>query len=860
MSRKVTPLMQQYWEIKSQHLDKVLLFRMGDFFEMFHEDAVTAAPLLNIALTSRNKKAEDNTPMCGVPHHAIATPIAKLLAAGYKVAICDQVEDPKFAKTIVKRAVTRVLSPGMVYDPETLDAQQSNYLCSYDQTNIAFLETTTGEAFYCERKGTQVEWYVQLLKPTELVLSEEVKKQHLIDFGIDGPHLTEHEVSHHLESFLELPEVCQRLTSYVVHMQGKEILNSLRAFELRNFNTRVRLQPNVIRHLEIFETYKGEKRGSLFFAINRTKTASGARLLRDWLSFPLIDREVILQRLNQVEHWRGELSKLKEVRHLFSQMGDIERCLSKIVSPTCGPRDLLSLARSLRSGLSVNALSAPVSVESSLPSPGEEIAAEIERILNPECPSNFKSGGVIGRGYSPQLDELIFLSEEGQELLLEMEAQEKKKTGIPSLKIRYNNVFGYYIEVTKAHSDKVPDHYKRKQTLVNAERYLTQELQELEDKILLARSRRVELEQEIFQQLRGNVLKQAHVLLALARVWSEMDVYTSLAWLSLEHNYQKPSFSEGELHIENGRHPVVEQEVKSPFVPNSLSLGAGDCLLLTGPNMAGKSTLMRQVAVISILAQMGSFVPAQSAHLPIFDGVFTRIGASDYLAEGLSTFMVEMKETAEMLRDATHRSLVVLDEVGRGTSTYDGMALAQSVLEFLMVQKKSITLFATHYHELTQLEESFPQIHNAHMSIVEKSGEIEFLHTLVAQPSNRSYGIQVAQLAGLPAPVVQRAQDLLEKMGDDKLAFQQLSDQQFSHQQLSDQQFSHQQFSQADERGVEGAGRMELDRGKTERSREGTALLQQIEEISLGDMTPLDAMNKIAKWQEELVGEGQGRA
>lgn len=781
--KNLTPLMTQYWEVKNQHPDKVILFRMGDFFEMFHEDARIAAPILNIALTQRNKKSADDTPMCGVPHHSVAGPIMKLLAAGKKIAICDQVEDPKQAKGLVKRAVTRCLSPGMVYDPDTLDQLAANYLCAYDSETVSFLDTSTGEAFfYRETSAGEQRRLMKVLCPRELVLGEGQRAEWLdgqfassldesVTFNqgsnmiLSGHALNESLLSESLrESHRALPLSALRVLSYALSMQGTELSSTLGDFVERRLEKRLVMSPTVLRHLEIFSTYKGDSKGSLFFAINRTKTSAGGRRLKTWLQFPLADENEIHQRLDRLERWTSCLDELQTLRRTLAGMGDVERRLGKISSPSCSPRDVESLKDSLEVGLSIKSF-CDQDVDPSLWQTCSQLTQKIDQILESEAPPNFKDGGIIRRGFDPQLDEWIRLSEDSQTLLAELEAREKVATDISSLKVRYNGVFGFYIEITNAHKTKVPSHYLRKQTLANAERFTTDELIELEKKVLTARTKRLELEREIFVQLRQHILRASADLLILSRVWSELDVVSSLAWLALEYKYCRPKvFANGQLQLKSSRHPVVEQEVHRRFVPNDISLDEGQCLLLTGPNMAGKSTLMRQVAISAILAQVGSFVPAESASMPIFDRIFTRIGASDYISEGLSTFMVEMQETAEMLHDAGARSLVILDEVGRGTSTYDGMCLAQAILEFLVERRQSLTLFATHYHELTQLESRLPRVKNAHMSIVEKSGDIQFLHTLVAGPANKSYGIQVAKLAGLPKEVTQRAQGLLKRI------------------------------------------------------------------------------------------------
>lgn len=748
MSKKETPLMQQYWEIKRGHPDKILFFRMGDFFELFFDDAVTAAPILDITLTSRNKKSEDETPMCGVPHFSVGGHINKLLSRGYKVAICDQIEDPKQAKGIVKRAVTRVLSPGMVYDPEAIDSQAPNYLCSWDDNAVAFLDPTTGECFYyLTAQPSEREGLIQVIRPVEFVL-DPTQQDEKIPFGhktvFDGRSVDD-----------QIPDSARRLRAYAVSMQGNEILQTLLPFEERPLRSRLQLGAITIRHLEIFETYKGAKEGSLFHAIDRTKSSAGARLLKQWLVLPLATQKEIEARHDRVNEWINRSRELETVRAVLGRMGDIERRLGKLSNPNCNARDLMALAQSVQTGLEANTWLKP-------PEQNFETVANLSikvlTTLVDEPSIAKKEGGMIRKGVRPELDHLIDLSTDSQSLLLQMEAREREQTGISSLKIRYNNVFGYYIEVTNVHKDKVPQHYMRKQTLVNAERFITEELQDLERKVLSAKTRRDELEYEVFESLRKECLAATAQFSKAGHYWAEMDVITSLAWLALERKYCRPKFS-NKLHIEMSRHPVIEQFVR--FVPNTVVLTPGQTLLLTGPNMAGKSTLMRQVALTAILAQVGSFVPATSCELPLYDKILTRIGAADALTEGLSTFMVEMVETAEILKSVTPRSLVIMDEIGRGTSTYDGMSLAQAILEKL-AKLGGYVLFATHYHELTCLADEIRSIKNAHMAIREKQGEIQFLHTLTEGPASRSYGIDVASRAGLPSDVITRAKAVLK--------------------------------------------------------------------------------------------------
>lgn len=852
---KLTPLMQQYWDIKSAHEDKIVLFRMGDFFEMFHRDAETAAPVLGIALTARNKKSADETPMCGVPHHSIANSINKLLLQGFKVAICDQIEDPKFAKGLVKRAVTRILSPGVVYDPDTLDAVAPNYLASTDEQHVSFLDATTGEAFFFKvAPGPRRERLIASLQPVEIVSASSGASDASNTVGAapvatsDGPVLSTHDALFDGGELTKAwPESARRLIAYAVHMQGAKVLETLSPFEKRELLDRMDLPPSAIRHLEIFETYRGDRgEGTLYHAINRCKTSAGARLLRQWLQFPLASHDALESRLSEVERWTNSSEELKEMRRVLGGLGDVQRRLAKLGNPNCYPRDLKALAESLRAGLEACSIARNLKWDTALCESAARVAGEIERLIEDEPPAFLKNGGVIRKGVRKELDELIELSTNSQSLILELEAREREATGIPSLKVRFNNVFGYYIEITNTHKDKVPtDRYDRKQTLANAERYLTKELAELESKVLSAQSKRIELETEIFQKLIEQTLKEAQKLLKLANIWAELDVITSFAWLAIEQNYTRPRFTTtntggARLKLKANRHPVIEQALKLPFVANDIELPRNGCLLLTGPNMAGKSTLMRQVACAALMAQIGSFVPAQDAELPLFDRIFTRIGASDFLSEGLSTFMVEMKETAEMLESATEDSLVILDEVGRGTSTYDGMSLAQSILEFLLETKKSMTLFATHYHELTELAQKFPQLFNAHMRIHEKNGakgpEITFLHQLSEGPANKSYGIHVAKLAGLPGSVTKRAGAILKKLESSRMT---VDLRQMSLLGLMDESAPDHNVEEQPQ--IDPAVRAAMDELKSE-----------LEAIDLSRLTPLDALNQIAKWQRSL--------
>ena len=836
---KLTPLMRQYWQIKSLHKDKLLFFRMGDFFEMFHGDAEKAAPILNIALTMRNKKASDETKMCGVPHHSIAGPVGKLLSAGFKVAICDQVESASQASGLVKREVTRILTPGMVYDPESLDQLSANYLCAFDEGSVSFLDSSTGEAFfYSIEEDREKRDLIRLLNPVELVLSLQQKEKAFLKREWEHVHISVFEESKSLPSTTESakeikwPSSALKLLAYVQAQQGEEALKIIQPFQKKILTKEMRFSRQVPEHLELFKSTKGDKTNSLFSAINRTQTPAGARLLKARLRAPSTDKGEIEARLNAVEKWVQAPDTTEEIRHQLSEVGDMERKVGKIPHPQCRGQDILSLAESLKKSIALSVYDFSFSFSKPFLESLSALAQEMHRTIRSDAPASIQNGHIIQKGVSEELDKIIEDTEKKQSLLRRMEEQERIETHIPSLKIRYNNVFGYYIEVTKAHAQKIPSHYIRKQTLTQAERYTTKKLQTVEGFILSSRARRTEMELQIFEHLRTKIIQFLPDLVLLSRAMCELDLYTSLAHLSMEQSYTRPYFSsDNQLILVNSRHPVVEQKQSQYFVPNTIRLKKQECLLLTGPNMAGKSTLMRQVALSAILAQAGSFVPAEQAFLPLFQKLFTRIGASDSLSEGLSTFMVEMKEAVEILKKADEHTLVILDEIGRGTATYDGMSLAQAILEHLIENKKSMVFFATHYHELTALSKTLSTVRNAHLSVSEKDGRIEFLYTLQPGALAQSYGVHVAQLAGFPLSVVQRAKTLLKMREKDK----HLQPQDRVRKDFSSVQ---QNFSLPKNQG--------LPRAEKE-------LLQNIKSWPLQDKSPLETLGAVELWKKALT-------
>ncbi len=807
-----TPLMRQYWSIKSQHRDKILLFRMGDFYEMFYEDAQISAPLLNITLTTRNKKQSDTTPMCGFPYHSLSEPVGKLLSHGYKVAICDQVENPQDKdlqerKRLVRREVTQVLTPGMVYDPQSLDELSAYYICAYDEKTLCFWDVSTSEAFYYEYETeSQKSSLISLLSPVEIVLTKEQASSHKMKTHVS----VFNELLHSPHEYRQYESI-ERLLSYVERLQNKP---QHKFFEKKSLCQSMKLLPEVFRHLEIFKNTKGEIKGSLFFILNQTQTPMGARCLKKWLKFPLLEKSSLEKRYNRVEAWIKKQQELNLFRKALKLIGDLERKLYKASQKHSLPRDMVSLAESLerahKAYTFLNPEIKPLAIQK-----------EIKRVMRDfeNLPSMTKEGGFIRKGVSKNLDELMGLSFKSQKLLNELEMRERQKTGISSLKIKYNNVFGYSIEVTKTHKKKVPERYQIRQTLTQAERYVTDELCTLEEKILTAHSRKVELEKKIFEDLKTKVLSVYDSVLEWACYLGKQDVLANFSWLSLEKSYTRPQLGGGELNLSHSRHPVVEGE--SLFVPNNIFMKEGEAFLITGPNMAGKSTLMRQVALCAFMAQIGCFIPSEKAKLPIYESIFTRIGANDFLSEGLSTFMVEMKETGRILKLASKRSLVIIDEVGRGTSTYDGMSLAYSILEFLVTHLKPHVFFATHYHELSRIEKKYAKVKNFHMSISEEENKLLFLYTLQRGVANRSYGIQVAELAGLPIQVIEKSKKILFSLEKN------------SHHGKKVSQDSTKKPSN-------------LFQYKN------TAFLEALNHLNLNQMTPLEALNWLGKWQKKV--------
>ena len=797
MTAKATPMLRQYQEIKDQHPDAILFYRMGDFYEMFFEDAEIAARVLEITLTSRNKKDENPVPMCGVPWRAAQSYIARLIAQGYKVAICDQVEDPAQAKGIVKREVVRVVTPGMVVENEFLDARSNNFVLAVcrvgDRFGLAALDISTAGFRVAETGDLRaIADEVGRVAPAEALLPETARTDP--DFRRLGAALNGASVSHldarhfHPDTARELLLEqfgtvslagfgCEGLPAAVgaagalLHYVGdtqKGKLAHIRGLETDRLDDYLWVDDRSCRNLELTANLQdGKRKGSLLDVMDRTVTAMGGRRLKRWVRYPLLDPARINARLEAVAAARERMDAVETVRERLRSVYDLERLGSRIVMGRASPRDLTALKQSL------HALPEVAAAAAEIPDPAfswegddaalSELADLIQRAIREDAAATLTEGGIICPGYSDELDELIKISKDGKGFLAELESRERAATGIGSLKVRFNKVFGYYIEIPKTHAAKVPDHYVRKQTLVNAERYITDDLKRYEETVLGAEERRAALEFRLFTEVREAVREASDAIQDAARFVSRLDVLLNLAWIADRNGYCRPEIrTDGVLAFTDGRHPVVETLIAGErFVPNTVRLDndAQQILIITGPNMAGKSTVLRQVALMTILAQMGAFVPAETASVGIVDRIFTRVGALDNLSQGQSTFLVEMQETADILNNATPDSLVILDEMGRGTSTYDGLSIAWAVAEHLHdLRGRGVkTLFATHYHELIALADTFPRVRNFTIAVKEDGEKIVFLRKLVEGGTSRSYGIQVARLAGIPETVIDRA-------------------------------------------------------------------------------------------------------
>ncbi len=871
-------MMEQYLSIKARHPGMILLFRVGDFYETFFEDAKTASRELNIVLTARGKEsAGEEIPLAGVPYHSVDNYIAKLVKRGYKIAICDQLEDPRDAKgSIVERGVTRIITPGTLTESNYLEETSNNYLASIHHNNgiygFSYIDVSTSDFFVCDYSGdsaaqSMVDEFMRL-DPAEVILCEELylnpdftsrlsrpggSRITMSQFEKDYPSspaearefLCEHFGVRSLEGFGITSDsfACSTVAAAgVIKYLRQTQKNSVP--HIKKISPR---QQSIYMHLDIQSRLSLDITPSLFTVLNFTKTAMGGRALKSWLETPLCDIDQIKWRQGVISEFRDNFRLKREITECLAGIYDIERIMSRISMRTCNPRDIIALKKSL------NAVSGIRSALTGHPEDGiikryfsgtadlAHLAGLIDRAISDDPPVSLRDGGIIKAGFDEKLDEVVKIARGGKEWLLNLEQKEQKRSGIRTLKIKYNRIFGYYIEITKSNLDNIPSDYIRKQTLAGAERFYTPELKEMENQILNADEQQKKLEYEVFQRLLDEILKETVNIYECARVVSVIDCLASLAEAAGRYNYCRPEITDGpEMEIIEGRHPVVENKLNYiGFINNDTHIGGkhSHVQILTGPNMAGKSTYIRQVALITLMAQAGSFVPARSARIGICDRIFTRIGASDNLAAGQSTFMVEMIETANILNNATARSLIILDEIGRGTSTYDGLAIAYSVIEFILNGGGNIldgarTLFATHYHELTVLDKTYSKIQNLNVAISETDSGIVFLHKILSGPATKSYGIHVARIAGLPDQVISRANDILATLeaSDEKNSIARLL------------KFGGRTKQKADENQLD---LFEVKPAQPQMSPELEEMVNTLKNIEVNSTTPMEALTKL---------------
>ncbi len=866
---KATPMIKQYLSIKGNYPDAVLFYRMGDFYEMFFEDAKLASRILEITLTSRNKKDESPIPMCGIPFRAAQGYISRLIGHGCKVAICDQVEDPSTAKGLVKRDVVRVITPGMIVDNELLDEKSNNYVLALSRNNdvagISYLDLSTGTFRLSESTDLRfVMDEIQRVSPSEIILPESSKNDRFFSSIINL--LPEKSVTFLDDNAFEYKKGNERLID-----QFKTI--SLKGFGCENLKAGIRAagalmfyvretQKQKIEHIRSVETYSlthhlivddstcrnlelitnilsGSKQGTLLGIIDKTITSMGGRLLKRWIRYPLINEGEIRLRLDAVEDAKNNIQVRRDIRESLKSVYDLERLGSKISMGYSNARDLVAIKNSINSlpdiFSSLSYLKAELFKWNEDVDNLYQLAKLIERAIREDAPPTINEGGIIKPDFNQKLYELIEITRQGKNWLAKLEAQEKKTTGITSLKVRYNKVFGYYIEVPNTRLNAVPDHYIRKQTLVNAERFITDELKKYEDDILDAHDKIASLEYKIFNDIRQEVIKNNTYIQKIAKFLADLDILCAFAEVADQNGYNMPEITtDGTILIEDGRHPVVEKMILGErFVPNSIKMDNNEnqILIITGPNMAGKSTVLRQVALLVLMAQMGSFVPAKKASISITDRIFTRVGALDNLSQGQSTFMVEMQETADILNNATGQSLVIMDEIGRGTSTFDGLSIAWAVAEYLHDIKAGgvKTLFATHYHELTELAKIKKRVKNYNIEVTEWNDEIIFLRKLIEGGTDRSYGIQVARLAGIPDTVIKRAKKILFNIEN-------------GERKLNGSSF----FPDAGNTLKKGQVQLNLFRGPE------SFVIEKLQKLDTLKITPLEALNYLNKLQKEL--------
>ncbi|MGK5091502.1 DNA mismatch repair protein MutS [Deltaproteobacteria bacterium TL4] len=882
-----TPMMRQFYAIKKDHTDKILFYRMGDFYEMFGEDAVVAAKVLQIALTSRNKNSQDAVPMCGVPYHAYEQYLNKLTAAGYKVAICEQMEDPATAKGLVARDVVRIVTPGTTVSPQLIATDENHYLLAlylqlkHKKIGVAFVDVSTGEfevAQFGLSELTRLYDFLFQLTPKEILLpqSRSTQESHFLEelcrqlnplaqklgrtqlFNFIDPFYFDQEQSERLltEHFQTLNLVgygiahlhlgiaaAGALLSYLKETQKCELTHIVH-IKQHSFENHMLLDEATLSNLEIFESTGGERKHTLFHVLNKTHTPMGGRMLRQWLANPLLEHATILQRFDAIDELHTNFILCEELRNLLKEIQDLPRIAGRISLPVVGINDLLALRESLvplqQFPKFLSHFESPLLKTIQIHFDAlTDLLEYLQQQLLEEPSTKLKEGGFIAEGISSELDELRQLSKNSKKILNKLAENEREETGISSLKISYNKVFGYYLNVSNTHKKSVPERYIRKQTLVNCERYITAELKELEEKILSAEERMMELEYSLFQELKKRVVSHITRIQKTALDIATVDVLTSLAYVAEINNYVRPQIhaidAPQKIQIKGSRHPVIEQiDFGEPFIPNDilLDVNSQQMMLITGPNMAGKSTYMRQIALNVLMAQCGSFIPAKSAELTIVDRIFTRVGASDNLSRGQSTFMVEMNEAASILNNATDRSFIVLDEIGRGTSTFDGISIAWSIVEYLY-QRKALTLCATHYHELTALTQELSRVKNFNILVEEDGEHIVFMRKIVPGEADKSYGVHVARMAGLPKTVVDRAMEVMTELEKSSV---------ITHMPRSPETASS-QSTRSSETIKESSPSYRSSLGEQlSLFPEESSYLKEIRELNLNNMTPLQAL------------------
>ena len=877
---ELTPMMKQYMETKSQYPDCILFYRLGDFYEMFFDDALTASRELEITLTGKNCGQEERAPMCGVPYHAVEGYLNRLVSKGYKVAICEQLEDPKTAKGLVKRDVVRIVTPGTNLDPQALDETKNNYIMCIvyiaDRYGVSIADITTGDYFVTELPdSSKLLDEIYKFSPSEIICNEAF---YMSGMDLDGMKDRLGITIYSLDAWYFDDDICRQkllehfhvkdfkglglgdydcgiisagaLLTYLLETQ-KNSLSNLTRITPYAAGKYMMLDSSTRRNLELCETLREkQKRGSLLWVLDKTKTAMGARTLRKYVEQPLIDKQEIIRRLDAVEELKDQAISREEIREYLSPVYDLERLITKITYGSANPRDLTAFKTSLEMLPHIRCILEDMQTPLLREICGDldalaDLCDLVTRSIQDEPPIAMKEGNIIKDGYNEEVDKLRRAKSEGKDWLAKLEEDEREKTGIKNLRVKFNKVFGYYLEVTNSYKSMVPDYYMRKQTLANAERYITPELKELEDMILGAEDKLYALEYDLYCEVRDTIAAQVERIQRTARAVAGLDVFASLALVAERNNYVRPKINEkGVINIKEGRHPVVER-----MIPNDMFIANDTYLddkkhrisIITGPNMAGKSTYMRQTALIALMAQIGSFVPAASADIGLSDRIFTRVGASDDLASGQSTFMVEMTEVANILRNATSKSLLILDEIGRGTSTFDGLSIAWAVVEYISDSRLlgAKTLFATHYHELTELEGKIDNVNNYCIAVKEKGDDIVFLRKIVKGGADKSYGIQVAKLAGVPDLVIERAKEIVEELTDADVTAR--VSEIAAKERLVKKKHKVKKYDEVD------IAQMSLfDTVKDD------DVLEELKNIDVGNLTPIEALNTIYRLQNKL--------